>query len=659
MTRVNPLRLLLRILCCVMLLLLTNHLHAQVTIFAEDFEGAFPGAWTVGDTDPFGTTAYWGVVDSTFGGEGVHGGTHKAYCAAVGFAGTSASPLYQGDMSSFMSRQINLGGYKSATLGFWLKIPSLEEDVDMARVLIDGTLVWSTSAVVTAWTPVTINLDPFVGGLRTLKFEFISDASVQFEGWYVDDVSVTGTLGMGPPNDFFTNAFVISGAGGTTNGSNLNATKEAGEPNHAGNSGGRSIWYRWTPATSGTAVIDTTGSSFDTLLAVYTNSVVSNLTLIASNDDIQTDVNPQSRASFNVVAGTTYRVAVDGYAGASGAVVLNWTIVSGPPANDSFSSSILLSGSFGTAFGTNINATKQSGEPNHAGNSGGSSIWYRWVAPAAGPVTFNTLGSSFDTLLGVYTGSTVGSLTTVATNDDISVSYDESQVTFTAVSGTTYRIAVDGYNGAVGILTLNWAQGSPPNDNFANAIVLNGASGATNGNNFNATMETTEPSHAGEVGGHSVWFRWTAPASGPVSFSTATSALDTLLAVYTGTQVDNLSLVASNHYADDSSRSALNFIAAAGTLYRIAVDGFDGAEWTFHLNWRPQTQPVFTSIQLLSTNMVRVAVSGGVGDQYDIVVSDDLISWTPWLQVTNVSGVVQFNDTSGSDHHFYRALLRP
>ncbi len=51
-----------------------------------------------------------------------------------------------------------------------------------------------------------------------------------------------------------------------------------------------------------------------------------------------------------------------------------------------FSSSISLSGSQGSTNGTNIRATKESGEPNHAGNSGGASVWYHWTAPASGSV---------------------------------------------------------------------------------------------------------------------------------------------------------------------------------------------------------------------------------------------------------------------------------
>ena len=40
----------------------------------------------------------------------------------------------------------------------------------------------------------------------------------------------------------------------------------------------------------------------------------------------------------------------------------------------------------------------------------GQSVWYRWTAPANGPWAFDTRGSSFDTLLGIYTGSSVGGL---------------------------------------------------------------------------------------------------------------------------------------------------------------------------------------------------------------------------------------------------------
>ncbi|MHB8651507.1 MAG: metallophosphoesterase family protein, partial [Gaiellaceae bacterium] len=93
--------------------------------------------------------------------------------------------------------------------------------------------------------------------------------------------------------------------------------------------------------------------------------------------------------------------------------------------------------------------------------------WYRWTAPAAGTATFSTSGSGFDTLLGVYTGSSVSALTLVGSNDDVSSTDRTSAVTFPASAGITYMITVDGYNGsnsgqASGTIALAWTASTPP-----------------------------------------------------------------------------------------------------------------------------------------------------------------------------------------------------
>jgi len=263
---------------------------------------------------------------------------------------------------------------------------------------------------------------------------------------------VTVTVTPQPPNDMFANATAISGTSGQTTGSNVGATKESGEPSHAGNAGGASVWWCWTAPASGQATINTNGSSFDTLLGVYTGSSVGSLTLVASDDDGGDGT--QSLVTFNAVSGTTYRIAVDGYGGVTGNITLNWSLIPSAPPNDMFANAAVISGTSGQTTGSNVGATKEPGEPSHAGNSGGASVWWYWTAPTSSETTIDTFGSSFDTLLAVYTGSSVGSLTPIASNDDSGSL--QSQVTFTAVSGTTYRIAVDGYNGATGNIILNW-----------------------------------------------------------------------------------------------------------------------------------------------------------------------------------------------------------
>src|SRR6201988_5280703 len=87
-----------------------------------------------------------------------------------------------------------------------------------------------------------------------------------------------------------------------------------------------------------------------------------------------------------------------------------------PPPNDNFASAEVVVGCLGTIVGTNVGATREPLEPNHAPDNGGGnrSVWYRWQAPATSSVTFTTAGSSYDTVLAVYTGSNVGSLSSLA-----------------------------------------------------------------------------------------------------------------------------------------------------------------------------------------------------------------------------------------------------
>ena len=129
--------------------------------------------------------------------------------------------------------------------------------------------------------------------------------------------------------------------------------------------------------------------------------------------------------------------------------------------NDSFTTDTVLVGTTNqtittvNAMTSNQFASKEPGEPNHAGNAGGKSIWFEWSSPAAGLVSIDTHGSSFDTLLAVYTGTSISALTTIASNDNDGSANGTSGVSFSATAGTIYRIAVDGFNGASGNVVLN------------------------------------------------------------------------------------------------------------------------------------------------------------------------------------------------------------
>ena len=258
-----------------------------------------------------------------------------------------------------------------------------------------------------------------------------------------------------PANDAFASAVATSTATWTLTGNNTDGTSETGEPAHAGSAAAKSVWWTFTAPISGTCSLRTLGSAFDTVLAVYTGTSVGALRAVVSNDN-STSMVLDSTVSFAAVKGTIYRIAVDGKSGASGAIQLSASLLGGvAPANDNFAAATVLTGTTFSVSGSNIGATLQTGEPKHAGTTGGKSVWWSWTAPSTGTFTLATTGSSFDTTLAIYTGSAVNSLAVLKSNDDQSSRLRTSKVVVSAVSGTTYRIAVDGYRAAAGAITLS------------------------------------------------------------------------------------------------------------------------------------------------------------------------------------------------------------
>jgi hypothetical protein len=141
-------------------------------------------------------------------------------------------------------------------------------------------------------------------------------------------------------------------------------------------------------------------------------------------------------------------------AAAAGALVLGVLAYQAPaqaalaPINDLFDGATMLSGASVTVTGSNVDASTEPGEPTDMGFGAalGASVWYRWTAPVTADYAISTAGSDFDTELVVYTGSSVGALTWVASNDDGFDGGSTSATGFAATAGATYDIQVGGYD---------------------------------------------------------------------------------------------------------------------------------------------------------------------------------------------------------------------
>lgn len=221
---------------------------------------------------------------------------------------------------------------------------------------------------------------------------------------------------MPPANDAFASAEVLSGASGSTTGDTTGATKETGEPLLSDTTSGASVWYEFTPPSSGPYFFATSGD-LDSVLGLFTGSAVNALTLVAQNDeggDLSTSTGGfgPSRVVARLVAGVVYKLMVDGWNGTEDAFVLDWGAAS-PPANDAFATRTTIPLPGGTTSGSNLDATPEADDPSPFDDLDGTIVWYRYVVPYDGDVDLELTGTP-SLRLRAFTGSALASLVQIA-----------------------------------------------------------------------------------------------------------------------------------------------------------------------------------------------------------------------------------------------------
>ena len=455
------------------------------------------------------------------------------------------------------------------------------------------------------------------------------------------------TLAIAAANDDRSRAQSVSGSG-LVGGTTFAATAEDGEPAHAGVNGGRSVWFRWTPAQTGPVLIDTCSSSLDTLLAVYLPAAGGALDPVASSDNGAGCVSGASRVIFTANAGSEYLIAVDGKAGVEGSFQLGF-----PPPNDLLAAATAISGELVSRTGTLDRAIAEPGEPAHAGSAAARSVWYSWTPSRSGRVEVSTcLGSTVATRVAMYTGSAPAALTAVSSSGPTpGCAAGQGALTRPRViGGTTYRIAVDGV--ADGTFTLQVAL-APVNDDRADAIAV-ALRDVVSGTTAFATSEDGEPSRAGRPADASVWYRFDSGADGPVTLKTCSSSFSTVLGVY-DESVAAFHEVASS---DDSpgrcaNRAALTFQATAGARYLIAVDRrAAGASGAFELTvGSPANDDMQDAAPLSGLHASGAGNTGATTAQdaepSDLVPFGRRTAWWTWTAPS--SGSIEIN-TCGSSY---------
>lgn len=331
---------------------------------------------------------------------------------------------------------------------------------------------------------------------------------------------------------------------------------------------GADLWFTYVANCTGAATADLCLSDFDTIVEAYAGTCAA-LVPLDCNDD---NCGLRSSLSFPVVNGVTYYLRVGGYLGDTGDIHIDMSC-SGIPANDECATATTI------ALGPNgpyTNALSTTTTPQACG-FGSNDVWFRFAAPCEAEFQFETCGSSFDTVIELFSGS-CASLTSIDCNDDdcglqssLSAYLLEDQVVY---------LLVGGFSGATGSVTITVTGGiGYANDECSTAtpIVL--------GDNGPFTTVGSSPSSPAMICGTNLcdaWHSFTAPCDGDWVFETCGSLYDTVLSVYSG-DCNNLTLLGCND--DDCGLQSRIYTVGLiqGQTYYVRVGGFNGATGVYNV----------------------------------------------------------------------------
>jgi hypothetical protein len=376
-----------------------------------------------------------------------------------------------------------------------------------------------------------------------------------------------------PPADRFAGATALNDASSGGDATLALTSAEPGEPAHAGRAAERSVWWVLRATATYDLLLQTCtvdgAPAADTRVAVYSGDAVEALTPLASDDDSGgcRDQVLGATAGLRVVAGRTYRIAVDADVPTSVALRLERR-----PANDDLADAEVLPTTAGrTALARLRGSTLERGEPDHGGGATGS-VWFRVPAETDRTVRLSSCSSRTTRLVPYVLRD--GALERVQDVTRSACAQDGGErLRFDVAAGQDVRLAV----AAPSEFDVQVAIERPPvNDAFADAIafgVTGGYALLAGGEQPHATTEPGEPRHAGGPGGRSAWWSYTSPITRPVTVSACGSVEGALVAAYTGSRVDALTVVDTGIDQGRYSRcDTLRWTASAGVTYHIALD---------------------------------------------------------------------------------------
>ncbi|GEM_PF-2291120 len=411
--------------------------------------------------------------------------------------------------------------------------------------------------------------------------------------YYLKITSVSGVLDFllsaylvtPPKNDHLANATIIPTLPFNNPSQSLlgNSQEELvdGTSNCYGGNG--SVWYQYTPGQTQTVKFNgraVAGVNFG--LSVWSR-LPDSLTELTCNMNQDSILATTATQVLKLLAGTTYYIRISADNSQKNLISLTAEEVVSPSNDDVVNATVITSLPY-NYFQNTLWATIEPGEIESSCRQWSPpslhSVWYQYTPDRDQLMEFDTLGSNYDTILSVWTG-TPPSLTELTCNDD-DYEYDKtsSRLTLKLTAYTTYYIRVDtnNLNEQDGDLLSFYAQEmvSPANDNLAQAIPITSLPYTTLQHTQAASQEEGEviASCANSTEG-SVWYQYTPSQPQTITLDTLNSSYDTVLSVWTGEAHPLTEIACHNDLGWETNTAKLTVAMTPGTRYYINISGTD------------------------------------------------------------------------------------
>jgi len=556
--------------------------RTTVQIMNSNFDGTFPaGLWSVSGTPTWDDETYQH-----------HSGTKAAWCAGSTMNPSGGS--YANNMSAYMIYgPFDLSDAVDFHFEWWDMIQT-EQNYDQFTVSFghsnnittiwhqfvygsgDNGGVWEHNGIFPHSLLQQVTGESFLGDSSVyIRFGFTSDGSVcSYPGVWVDDIILTKEVNTGPTPDSY------EPDNSASDYTSISVTTSTQTQDHSLHNDTDEDWFRFNGVAGRTYTFESTGD-IDNRIYLYQD----NGTTQIDWDDDDGDVN-NFYIQFEPTNTAYYKLKVDGYSGATGSYIFNYSYTGNQ--GDSYEPDNSAS-QYTTLSVTTSNQTQ-----DHTLHTSSDQDWYRFNGVAGRTYTFYSTGDT-DTRVYLYQDNGTSQ---IAWDDDDGDGNNFFQAFLPSTTGY-YKLKVDGYE--TGAYTINYSYIV-----YIDPDTYEPDDSASDYTSLSVTTSNQTQNHNLHSDSDQDWFRFNGIAGRTYTFY-STGNIDNRIYLYDDNGTNQIDWDDDD---GDVNNFYLQFIPTSTAYYKLKVIGLSGVTGNYVFNYSYELPPSYTISGYIRHNVNNAAIEG-------------------------------------------------